>query len=35
MQGVQKDKDPMKRMPHKTAEVQRTINKMFPKKRKR
>ena len=26
-----KFKDPMKRMPHKTAEAQRTINKMFPK----
>ena len=32
MQGVQKNKKPMKWMPHKTAEAQRTINEMFPKK---
>ena len=29
-----KFKEPMKRMPHKTAEAQRTIDKVFPKKRK-
>ena len=28
-----KFKEPMKQMPHKTAEAQRTINKMFPKKK--
>ena len=32
MQGVQKNKKPMKWMPHKTEEAQRTINEMFPKK---
>ena len=29
-----KFKDPMKKMPHKTVEAQRTIKEMFPKKRK-
>ena len=29
-----KFKEPMKWMPHKTAEAQRTINEMFPKKKK-
>ena len=32
MRGVQKFKEPMKRMPHETAEAQRTINEMFLKK---
>ena len=27
-----KFKEPMKWMPHKTAETQKTINEMFPKK---
>ena len=30
-----KFKDPMKGIPHKAAVAQRTINEMFPKKRKR
>ena len=34
MRGVQKVEEPMKRMPYKTAEAQRRINKMFPKKPK-
>ena len=29
-----KFKEPIKRMPRKTAKAQRTINEMFPKKRK-
>ena len=37
MRGIceeyKKFKEPMKQMPHKTAEAQRTINKMFPKKK--
>ena len=32
MRGVQKFKEPMKRMPHETTEAQRTINEMFLKK---
>ena len=32
MRGVQKFKEPMKRMPHETTEAQRTINEIFLKK---